>query len=457
MRPLEDEWKYLVLKYSDSTCKFLSGYNAFIKRVLPEDMESDALIRQDFLLAMENLLKNGNGRETRCESSPDAIFRDLVKKYPVAELVINSGREPLLYRDFGDITLEHLTGMSLDDVSKEARKMFCNALKLKAQKAAAEESCEAVEKIWGEYKTLLAKFGLMAKTEVRRQVRDFPAVWRKKTITEIVNEVPQRDREFFESLINAARKTDEYEMALTLASRAEGCARKGDVGGAQEACARFKRLVESAEKKEIYDVEEVEGFVGRARKIIVMKQATESYVNNEAGLDAVMAEFHSAVPSADMAGLRDKLRNTKLMKLISDAEGYIANCITGAELSDLDVYESLKASAQSAIKDGEPSPLSATLGKFVLKAQVSAYLGIGNNQTLRPEIRQEYLEKAQDRAYHLAEDAAERKDMDSVVEFCTWFRNISRIHMKELVETEESIAEAIAQIKGKLDAEPVAQ
>jgi len=452
------ETRYLKLRYDDSTPVFIQQYNEFVK-ILDSSRteEEDELTRHEFLLFMDDKLLNNACSGQKGLLLEQDIFEVLMRQFPVSEVFAKINGRPLTKRNGEPLTLEEIMGIKSSGVSAEAQDLFCKSVKDKAQLAAEEGKVDEVSQIWAKYKGLLADFGRLIDIPVTKEVRDFPAVWRKKTITETVKIIPPAEQKFFYGLLHEARKMDEYDSAMVLAAKAKECAKEGDVRGAEEACSNFKSLADSSDEKDVYDIEGVEACVSKARHVFSTSRIIESYLNNRKNIDDAVGELCTIDSDTTPVSAREKLRDIKAQFLLNRLSKIASDRSGNYELSDLEKIGSLEAQLECLLgEDGlEHTPLIVTLVRSLPNPRINAYLGIYRNETLRPEIRQEYLEKAHDLVYHVAKDAAEKKDMDLFIRYCALFEKMSRNHLKELDEDEESIKEALMNLTKAFSSEPV--
>ncbi|MBN1644783.1 hypothetical protein JW851_01920 [Candidatus Woesearchaeota archaeon] len=382
--------EYLMLKYDSNSAECLDRYKTFVS-MHPEEERHSELGRDEFLIHMSKLL-NGNNGQSYENKSPQEIRNKLINKFPIFEHIILSEGEPKLNHENNALTLEESLRVNPEHISNCEINEFCKKLKQKAELSAGVGEYDKVNSIAELYQQVLVDFDKLHTTKDTIKPGFIGRLFGKKEKTIITKDLSPEDKRYFDNLRQKAKEN-----------------------------------LDSNKK---------------ARQIYALKQGYFSNGGN-------MKDFASAIISMDSninpSELEAELKIGRVKELLDELNPFVS-FPREYELEDLAKVERISEQAMCWIMQNGGHPLIISLSKHVPAAVMNVHLGIYRNETFRPEVRQEHLEKAQDIAYNAAMFFAEKKNPLSAIEFSVLFKAISETYMNELKEDKKSIQSAIDKV-----------
>jgi hypothetical protein len=392
MQTLEKELKYLKLRYDSSTSQCLQRYSKFVELQSEKELQTELGIT-DFWLYMSELLKNGNG-SNGVKKDPKGIHEELTEKYTIYPHITTMSGEPVITHEGKPRTLEQIFKINGKRISEKAINEFTKRLKEKAELAASIGDYDQIRALAEQYQTVLFDFN-----RIPTQIKIIKPGWigrkilGRKNITEELKNISDEDKKYFSDLEEKAKESkkahdESREMTFLINEY-------GEYGG-----------------------------------------DLETYVKN---ITAIR-------PSIDISDLTNQLKTKRVSGLKSELNPYITFQVQTYELMDLERIKKIAAQTKVLIEQNGKNPLILSLTQEIPIAMMNVCLGIYRNETLTQECRKKHLAKAQISLLESAEEFARKKDLQASLQFIDLYGQLSNLHLEELEETPETIAEDIEEV-----------
>jgi Asp-tRNA(Asn)/Glu-tRNA(Gln) amidotransferase C subunit len=395
---IEKQIKYLEHKYNPKSQVFIERYQRFVNE-LPDYAEGE-VSKQDFYSDMEKIMEeknNGDDNDTNVFSQSYKTPRArLTTQYPVARYFIDIDGL-FRYKKGGDtkaLSLEEAMEIDGDNISDEAVSAFANQLKSIAKRFGNKNDIYSINRTYEIYKRLLSDYK-----------RDDP---NEEYFDQLISAVEHR---IYNNKVNRKRKglEESIKEGETLRTIFNYIGYIKAIRG-QKAQGRFYY---NGIRELINDIKEFKKLIKESR----FNSTKKHYITFGGDIEEVIQKIQKINPEIDVEQTKTELIAKRVKGLVEMVVNeYLAQEPKRLyDLSDREFVESIGEEITDLLGKTDKVKIDGTLDLLLTTAKVNILLGIYHNKDLiRPEIRQDNLEKVQDIVYATAKSFAENGNEDGL-------------------------------------------